>query len=70
MEYIELDESGITEEVLREFECVNPDITEYLHRNAKQDSCEGKCVTYVLVDRDRKRVYAYATIAAHGSTFP
>lgn len=66
MEYIELDESGITEEVLREFDCGNPDITEYLHYNAKQDSSEGKCVTYVLVDSDRKRVYAYATIAAHG----
>lgn len=66
MEYVELDASKVSEEVIQEFDCGNLDMTDYLHQNAKFDSCVGKCVTYVLVDDDRKRIYAYATIAAHG----
>ena len=40
-------------------------MTEYLHKYAKNDSIEGKGVTYVLVAEDRKRIYAYATIKAY-----
>ena len=56
----------MAEEVIRGFDCGNPYMTDYLHQNAKHDSSGGKSVTYVLVDDDRKRIYAYATIAAHG----
>lgn len=66
MEYIELDESKITDDVLFNFNCGNDDITDYLHYKAKKDSMNGKGVTYILVDDDKKRIYAYATISAHG----
>lgn len=66
MEFVELNASNVSKEVLLEFDSGNQDITDYLHNQAGRDSIEGSGVTYVLVDEDRARIYAYATIAAHG----
>jgi hypothetical protein len=65
LNFIELDQSEVTDEVIQQFDCGNDDMTEYLHKYAKNDSIEGKGVTYVLVAEDRKRIYAYATIKAY-----
>lgn len=64
--FIELNESKVTEEVIRQFNCGNDDMTQYLHKQAKIDTIQGEGVTYVLVNEDRKCIYAYATIKAHG----
>ena len=65
LNFIELNQSKVTDEVIQQFDCGNEDMTEYLHKYAKNDSIEGKGVTYVLVAEDRKRIYAYATIKAY-----
>lgn len=65
LEYIELDKSDISEDVIRKFNCGNQDMSEYLHFQAKKDAAESKCVTYVLVDSTKTRIYAYATISAY-----
>lgn len=65
LEYIELDKSGVSEEVIKKFDCGNEDMTEYLQQYAKVDAIGGKGVTYVLVAQDRKHIYAYVTIKAH-----
>ena len=65
LEYIELNEAGIEDEVLQEFDCGNQDMTDYLHFYAKEDCITGKGVTYVLVREDKKCIYAYVTIHAH-----
>ncbi len=62
---MELNRSGVTKDVIDQFDCGNPDMTKYLHKYAKKDSIEGKGVTYVLVTKDRKNIYAYATIKAY-----
>lgn len=49
LEYIELNEAGIEDDVLQEFDCGNQDMTDYLHFYAKEDCITGKGVTYVLV---------------------
>ena len=61
----ELNKSGVSDETIQEFDCGNEDITEYLHSQAKQDSIDGNGVTYVLVRKDKRRIYAYVTIKAH-----
>ena len=63
--FIELDKSNVSETVIRQFDCGNRDMTDYLHSQAKQDAAAGKGVTYVLVTTDRHRIYAYVTIKAH-----
>ena len=63
--YIELEQSKVTDEVIKQFDCGNADMTEYLHCQAKKDAASGNGVTYVLVTGDRKRIYAYATIKAY-----
>lgn len=63
--YIELGQSKVTDEVIKQFDCGNVDITEYLHHQAKKDTASGNGVTYVLVAEDRKRIYAYATIKTY-----
>lgn len=65
-EYVELSQSGVSDEVIRQFDCGNQDMTDYLHNQAKIDAMEGNGVTYVLVTSDRERIYAYATIKAYG----
>lgn len=65
LNFIELNQSGVTDEVIHQFDCGNADMTDYLHEQAKKDSIEGKGVTYVLVSEDRERIYAYATIKAY-----
>ena len=65
LKFIELNQSGVTDEVIQQFDCGNRDMTEYLHDQAKKDTIEGNGVTYVLVTNDRKRIYAYATIKAY-----
>ena len=49
LNFIELNQSKVTDEVIQQFDCGNEDMTEYLHKYAKNDSIEGKGVTYVLV---------------------
>ena len=66
LEYVELNKSKVSKKVLQEFDCGNLDMTDYLHQYAKEDSSKGKAVTYVLVDKERTRIYVYATIAANG----
>lgn len=63
--FIELNQSKVTDEVIKQFDCGNIDMTEYLHYYAKEDTINGNGVTYVLVTEDRKRIYAYATIKAY-----
>lgn len=65
LKFEELNKSEVSDEVIQEFDCGNKDITEYLHEQAKQDSIDGNGVTYILVRKDKKRIYAYATIKAH-----
>lgn len=65
LEFVELNQSKVTEEVINQFDCGNYDMTEYLHNQAKDDTIKGNGVTYVLVASDRKRIYAYATIKAY-----
>lgn len=65
LKFIELSKSEITDEVIRQFDCGNLDMTEYLHDQAEKDAIEGKGVTYVLTTSDKERIYAYATIKAH-----
>ena len=65
LSFVELNQSKVTDDVIQQFDCGNEDMTEYLHKYAKNDSIEGKGVTYVLVAEDRKHIYAYATIKAY-----
>ena len=65
LEFIELNESKVTDEVIKQFDCGNLDMSEYLHSQAKRDAIDGNGVTYVLVSSDRKRIYAYATIKTY-----
>lgn len=64
-DFVELNQSEVSDEVINEFDCGNRSMTEYLHQYAKDDTIKGKGVTYVLVTADRKRIYAYATIATY-----
>ena len=63
--YVELGQSEVADEVIKQFDCGNVDMTEYLHYQAKKDATAGNGVTYVLVTEDKKRIYAYATIKAY-----
>ena len=65
LSFVELNQSKVTDDVIQQFDWGNEDMTEYLHKYAKNDSIEGKGVTYVLVAEDRKHIYAYATIKAY-----
>ena len=65
-QYVELNQSGISQEVLQAFDCSNEDMSDYLHNQAKQDAIAGKCVTYILITNSKDRIYAYASISAHG----
>ncbi|GAA6264924.1 hypothetical protein F110043I8_19090 [Ruminococcus sp. f11] len=65
LSFVELNQSKVTDDVIQQFDCGNEDMTEYLHKYAKNNSIEGKGVTYVLVAEDRKHIYAYATIKAY-----
>ena len=65
LSFVELNQSKVTDDVIQQFDCGNEDMTEYLHKYAKNDSIEGKGVTYVLVAEDRKHIYVYATIKAY-----
>ena len=48
LSFVELNQSKVTDDVIQQFDCGNEDMTEYLHKYAKNDSIEGKGVTYVL----------------------
>lgn len=63
--FIELNKSGVTDEVIQQFDCGNCDMTDYLHNQARKDAIEGKGVTYVLVAEDRERIYTYATVKSY-----
>lgn len=65
LEFVELNESKVDDETIKQFDCGNLDMSEYLHYQAKRDTIDGNGVTYVLVSSDRKRIYAYATIKAY-----
>lgn len=65
LKFIELSQTKVTDEVIKQFDCGNIDMTEYLHHQAQSDSIDGNGVTYVLVAEDRKRIYSYATIRAY-----
>lgn len=64
-EYVELNKSGISDEVINNFDCGNQDMSDYLHLQAKTDAAQSKCVTYVLVDSTKSRIYAYSTISSY-----
>lgn len=64
-EYIELNESGISQDIIDKFDCGNRDMSEYLQLQAAKDTAASKCVTYVLLDPNRDRIYAYATISSY-----
>lgn len=38
LNFIELNQSKVTDEVIQQFDCGNEDMTEYLHKYAKNDS--------------------------------
>ncbi len=65
LKFVELNESKVSDEVIKQFDCGNIHMTEYLHRQAKSDAIVGNGVTYVLVSDDRERIYAYATIKTY-----
>ena len=64
-EYVELSKSGISDDVINNFDCGNQDMSDYLHLQAKTDAAQSKCVTYVLVDSTKSRIYAYSTISSY-----
>lgn len=65
LDYVELNESGISDDVINGFDCGNKDMSDYLHEQAKDDTAKSKCITYVLLDADKSRIYAYATISSY-----
>lgn len=65
LEFVELNASELADSVLEKFDCGNEDITEYLKKYAKEESITGKGVTYILIDQEKKDIYAYATIKTH-----
>lgn len=65
LEYFELNESGISDNVINNFDCGNKDMSDYLHKQAREDTSKSKCITYVLLDNTKNRIYAYATISAY-----
>ncbi len=65
LDYVELNESGISDDVINSFDCGNNDMSDYLHKQAKGDTAKSKCITYVLLDGARNRIYAYATISSY-----
>ena len=42
LSFVELNQSKVTDDVIQQFDCGNEDMTEYLHKYAKNDSIEGK----------------------------
>lgn len=66
--FTELEGSNINQDVLQKFDCGHPDFNDFLREDAKQNSCEGKGVTYILVDKNEYQqqnittVFAFATI--------
>ncbi len=65
LEFVELNTSKVSDEVIMQFDCGNYDMKKYLQNQAKKDTIKGNGVTYVLITEDRKRIYAYATIKAY-----
>ena len=65
LEYVELNQSKISDAIINKFDCGNSDMTNYLHTQAKQDGAHSKCITYILIDANKTRIYAYATIATY-----
>lgn len=75
LEYIELNDAHLPEEIIKQFDYGNNDMTEYLCDSAYKDSINGNGVTYILVDKkdylnkEIKFIYAYVTISAHALNF-
>ena len=65
LEFVELNAADLDDSVLEKFDCGNEDITEYLKKYAKEDGITGKGVTYILIDQEKRDIYAYATIKTH-----
>lgn len=45
-DFVELNQSEVSDEVISQFDCGNRSMTEYLHQHAKDDTIKGKGVTY------------------------
>lgn len=66
--FVELEASKVNQDVLQKFNCGHPDFNDFLKEDAKQYSCAGKGVTYILVDENEYKnnnitiILAFATI--------
>ena len=73
--YVELSSLNLSDSIIKQFNCGNDDMSDYLHNTAKQDAIAGLGVTYVLVRKNEydakniKYIYAYATIKAHSLNY-
>ncbi len=66
--YVELSQANVSQDILRSFDCKNPDFNDFLYEDAINFSADGKGVTYILVDENEYQqqnisvIFAFATI--------
>ena len=59
LQYVELNNASVSQDVLKRFNCGHPDFNDFLINDAIEYSSNGNGVTYVLVD---KKEYGNKTI--------
>ena len=75
LNYVELNKSHVSKSVLKQFDCGNNDLTNYLIKDAYTDCKDGNGVTYILINKNEyengniKFIYAYTTIRAHALNY-
>lgn len=68
LQYVELSNAGVSQDVLQKFNCGHPDFNDFLADDAIECSGNGDGVTYILVDKDEynnrkiSTIFAFATI--------
>lgn len=68
LQYVELNNASVSQDVLKRFNCGHPDFNDFLINDAIEYSSNGNGVTYVLVDKKEYEnktisvIFAFATI--------